>query len=146
MVLQGLCTLTQFDIDRPNYRKKSELSRTSSHSASISRPGSFRNPFTHTVSLNNPMIELKPLEVNIERVYFSCDTYLQNGFRIMSPSYSHHFLVIIFSVENMNPKMISWLGTNFSFSFSIPFNGSCSCLIIYLRNVKIMEKSWFLKD
>lgn len=52
-----------YDIDRPDYRKKGELSRSSSRTPSFSRPSSFRNPPSRTVSINNPIRELKPLEV-----------------------------------------------------------------------------------
>lgn len=47
---------------RPQYRKKT-LSRTSSGAGSFSRPDSFKNPPSHTTSINVPMIELKPLEL-----------------------------------------------------------------------------------
>ncbi|XP_059449279.1 uncharacterized membrane protein At3g27390 isoform X1 [Corylus avellana] len=48
---------------RPHYRKKDALSRTSSHSASFSRRSSFRNHPSHSGSMKNPMVELKPLEL-----------------------------------------------------------------------------------
>lgn len=50
-------------IDRPKYRRKGEP-QTSSRAPSFSRPSSFRNHLSRTVSLNNPIIELKPLEVS----------------------------------------------------------------------------------
>uniref|UniRef100_A0A5B6Z3C0 Transmembrane protein n=1 Tax=Davidia involucrata TaxID=16924 RepID=A0A5B6Z3C0_DAVIN len=55
---------------RLQYRKKDALSRTSSRTSSFSRPDSFRNP-PRTVSLRNPMIELKPLEL-IDRLFKEC--------------------------------------------------------------------------
>ncbi|KAL5581273.1 hypothetical protein UlMin_013715 [Ulmus minor] len=48
---------------RPKYRKKAELSRTSSLKDSISGPSSLRRPPSRTSSINNPMVELKPLEL-----------------------------------------------------------------------------------
>lgn len=56
---------------RPHYRKKDALSRTSSHSASFSRRSSFRNPPSHTGSIKNPMIELKPLEL-LDSLFKDC--------------------------------------------------------------------------
>lgn len=53
-----------FDSDRPNYRKKNQSSQTGSGTPSVSRPSSFRNPPSRTASFNNPMIDLKPLEVS----------------------------------------------------------------------------------
>lgn len=51
-------------VDRPKYRRKDELLPASSRVPSFSRPSSFRNPPCRTVSLNNPIVELKPLEVS----------------------------------------------------------------------------------
>ncbi|KAI3463064.1 hypothetical protein Pfo_019727 [Paulownia fortunei] len=47
---------------RPRFKKKT-LSRTTSHSTSFSRPSSFKNPPSHTSSMNASMLELKPLEL-----------------------------------------------------------------------------------
>ncbi|KAI3452507.1 hypothetical protein Pfo_009171 [Paulownia fortunei] len=47
---------------RPRCREKSP-SRTTSHFTSFSRPSSFKNPPSHTNSLNAPMLDLKPLEL-----------------------------------------------------------------------------------
>ncbi|XP_016449895.1 putative membrane protein At3g27390 isoform X2 [Nicotiana tabacum] len=55
---------------RPRYRKKT-ASRTSSRSASFSRPESFRNPPSRTNSINAPMVELKPLEL-LDGLFTGC--------------------------------------------------------------------------
>lgn len=69
-----------YDIDRPNYRKKGVLSRTTSRASSFSRPSSFRNPPSRTVSINNPLREFKPLEVPcIYLVWPFRDVSLWNG-------------------------------------------------------------------
>lgn len=52
-----------FYIDRLTYRKKAEMLPTTSRAPSFSKHRSLRNAPSRTVSLNNPMIELKPLEV-----------------------------------------------------------------------------------
>ncbi|XP_009590836.1 putative membrane protein At3g27390 isoform X2 [Nicotiana tabacum] len=55
---------------RPRYRKKT-ASRTSSRSASFSRPESFKNPPSRTNSINAPMVELKPLEL-LDGLFTGC--------------------------------------------------------------------------
>ncbi|KAF8390560.1 hypothetical protein HHK36_025087 [Tetracentron sinense] len=55
---------------RLQYRKQTPLSRTSSRAASFSRPNSFRNPPTRSVSLMKS-IELKPLEL-LDRLFNEC--------------------------------------------------------------------------
>ncbi|OIT05946.1 PREDICTED: uncharacterized membrane protein At3g27390-like [Nicotiana attenuata] len=55
---------------RPRYRKKT-ASRTSSRSASFSRPESVRNPPSRTNSINAPMVELKPLEL-LDGLFTGC--------------------------------------------------------------------------
>ncbi|KAA8530155.1 hypothetical protein F0562_004864 [Nyssa sinensis] len=59
---------------RPRYRKKAALSETSSRATSFSRPDSFRNPPSRTVSLKNPMIELKPFEL-MNSIFEECPCY-----------------------------------------------------------------------
>ncbi|KAF3444526.1 hypothetical protein FNV43_RR14218 [Rhamnella rubrinervis] len=56
---------------RPKYRRKGELSQTSSLAPSFSRPSSFRNPLSRTVSLNNTIMELKPLEL-LDSLFKEC--------------------------------------------------------------------------
>ncbi|XP_041006417.1 uncharacterized membrane protein At3g27390-like [Juglans microcarpa x Juglans regia] len=53
---------------RPHFRKKNVLSRTSSLAPSFSRPNSFLNAPSRTVSLKHTMVELKPLEL-LDRLF-----------------------------------------------------------------------------
>ncbi|PON95235.1 Transmembrane protein [Trema orientale] len=56
---------------RPSYRKKDQSSQTSSRGTSFSRPSSFRNPPSRTASFNNPMVDLKPLEL-LDSLFQEC--------------------------------------------------------------------------
>ncbi|KAJ7974712.1 Steroid nuclear receptor, ligand-binding [Quillaja saponaria] len=57
---------------RPHYRK-AELSLTTTHAASFSRPSSFRDPLIRTASLKNTIIELTPLEL-LDSLFMECQS------------------------------------------------------------------------
>lgn len=48
---------------RPVYRKEDVALESASGATSFSRPDSFKNPPSRTMSIKNPMVELKPLEL-----------------------------------------------------------------------------------
>lgn len=52
-----------FEFDRPPFRKKDEMPRTSSRSNSFSRSRSLTKTLSRTISLKNSIAELKPFEV-----------------------------------------------------------------------------------
>ncbi|KAK4483188.1 hypothetical protein RD792_010368 [Penstemon davidsonii] len=58
---------------RPHYRKKT-LTKSTSQSASFSRPTSFKKAPSRTNSLNAPMVELKPLEL-ADTLFKDCQYY-----------------------------------------------------------------------
>lgn len=59
---------------RLTYRKKAEMLPTTSRAPSFSKHRSLRNAPSRTVSLNNPMIELKPLEL-MDSLFKECKRY-----------------------------------------------------------------------
>lgn len=59
---------------RLTYRKKAEMLPTTSRTPSFSKHRSLRNAPSRTVSINNPMIELKPLEL-MDSLFKECKRY-----------------------------------------------------------------------
>ncbi|KAG5527135.1 hypothetical protein RHGRI_028153 [Rhododendron griersonianum] len=56
---------------RPRYRRQAVPSETGSLATSLSRPDSFRNPPSRTVSIKGPMVELRPFEL-LDSLFKEC--------------------------------------------------------------------------
>uniref|UniRef100_A0A2N9F6N3 Uncharacterized protein n=1 Tax=Fagus sylvatica TaxID=28930 RepID=A0A2N9F6N3_FAGSY len=61
---------------RPHYRKNEAPSQNTSRAPSISRPSSFRNPPSRSMSLKNPMVELKSIEL-LDSLFKDCQHHAE---------------------------------------------------------------------